>query len=59
MASSLGLLNGKAKEEINPFALDRCNENKEKIDELINLFNTDITTLNDQEIEKVREKIIR
>ena len=29
LASSLGLLNGKAKEEINPLALDRCNENKE------------------------------
>ncbi len=52
-----GHIDGKAKEEINTLALDRCNENKEKIDELIKLFNTDITTLNDQEIEKVKEKI--
>ncbi len=59
LASSLGLLNDKAKEEINLFALDRCNENKEKIDELIKLFNIDITTLNEQEIKKVQEKIIR
>ena len=53
-----GNIDGNAKSDINATSIIRCYKNKNKIDEIMMLLNTDISNLSDLEKENVRKKVL-